>query len=152
MSRLTTQERARRQKIMMSLRAWMEQQGVSRQEVADALGITRGHLSTLINANRTATNDQCLKALALVDGGFIPGAGEIKVAKAKKRTRPPAKKKQQPRSEPKKTPKPNKLRPLTKFEAAFVQSVAKSWIQENKGASADELVDVVRALANGIRT
>jgi len=144
-SPLSTQDHAARQKVMMRLRAWMDQHGVTRQQVAGILGITKGHLSTLLNANRTATERQCLEAESLMGGASTLKPSEPKVAK-KKPKRP------KPEPEPKRTPKANNLRPLTKLEADFVTTVARSWVKANPDSSPDQFVNIVRALSNGIRT
>lgn len=146
---LTTQERAERQRAMMSLRSWMEANGVSRQHVADQMGITKGHLSTLINANRTASQEQADMALALVNGGPIP---KPKPAPRPKKKKPKAEKQAEQKPKPKRAPKPNNLRPMNKFETDFVVTVAKAWIEANPGASQDDLVETVRALSIGIRS
>lgn len=150
---ISTQERADRQRIMMGLRSWMERESVPRQEVADSLGITRGHFSTLINANRSATWVQCEKAMVLMDTKFavskhVPRYEGLGVSPIRKRKemRPEPKKKKKAKK------KPIRLRPMTKFEAQFVTDVAKAWIKDNRSASRDRLVEVVRALSIGIRT
>lgn len=131
---------------MINLRSWMETHGIPRQEVADQLGITKGHLSTLINANRTPSERQVEVANQIMNLG-----GPILPRKPKaKKPKPKAKKK--PVSKAKKKPKANKLRPLNKFEASFISDVAKSWIAANKNASQDEFVAIVRALSIGIRS
>lgn len=148
---LTTQERAQRQRAMIALRSWMEKTGISRQEIADQMGITKGHLSTLINANRTASQDQVDLALTLVNG-----APPSKPASAPKAKKPKAKKsrakskKAEPR--PTKVAKPNNLRPMNKFETDFVITVAKAWIAAHPGGDKDELVEIVRSLSIGIRS
>ena len=140
-------ERARRQRAMIEFRNWMEANGVSRREAAAQLDITTGHLSTLINANRTASEAQVDKAREIMGlEGFetlrvLPGAREDL-----RRKEPKAKK---PKPKPSKS---SKLRPMTKFEAEFVGDVAKTWIKNNKSASQDELVAIIRALSIGIRS
>lgn len=149
---LTTQERAQRQRVMITLRNWMEKNGVSRQEIADQLGITRGHLSTLINANRTASAKQVDLAEQIM-GGTTTRRAPAKKAKPKKKVKPKqTKKAAAPKPKPKPTPKPNKLRPMNKFETEFVVKVAKEWIHANPDAQMDDLVEVVQALSVGIRT
>lgn len=132
---------------MMSLRSWMEKNGVSRQHVADEMGITVGHLRTLINANRTASQNQVNIALALINGTPVQQTpqGPKPAPKSRKKTTA-----QKPK--PKRTAKPNNLRPMNKFETNFVVTVAKAWIEAHPGADKDELVDVVRALSIGIRS
>jgi len=130
----------------------MEREKVSRQEVADALGITRGHLSTLINVNRYATERQCEEAMILMDAKFAvskhdpryEGLG-VETLRKRKEMRPEPKKKKAKK-------KSNRLRAMTKFETQFVTDVAKAWIKDNKSASKERLVEVVRALSIGIRT
>jgi hypothetical protein len=125
----------------------MENHGVSRKDAADYLGITAGHLSTLINVNRTATQAQVDKSREMMGLGVsiypppppIPHEGPPQIDE-------PAPKK------PRRRRRPNNLRPLNEFETRFVESVAKTWIDSNKNATQDDLVDVVRALSIGIRT
>ena len=139
---------------MIHLRSWMERNGISRQEIADQFGITRGHLSTLINANRTASQDQVNKALALVEAAddlrALWGRDVDADLVAPKRLRKEPKKKAE--GEPKKVRRPNNLRPMTTFETQFVTDVARAWINANTGASPDEFVKIVRALSIGIRS
>ena len=153
--RLTTKERAGRQRIMMRLRRWLEKREIPRRDVAAELGITVGHLSTLINANRSASEDQCQKALVLMDAKFAVSKHDpryeelgVKPLLKRKEKRPEPR----PKRKAKKKPKTSKLRSLTKAEAKFISEVAQAWIKDNKGASQNELVDVVRALSIGIRT
>lgn len=149
---LTKPERARRQRAMIHLRSWMENNGIPRQEIADQFGITRGHLSTLVNANRTATQEQVNLALALVESGSIPPRG-VSMREHKRATKRPKKTpKETPDPRPEKSRQPNKLRPMTPFETQFVTDVAKAWIDANPGVSKEELVEVVRALSIGIRS
>lgn len=129
---------------MMALRRWMEANDIPRQRVADELGITKGHLSTLINANRTASEEQCQKALVIMDAKFAPHPKDPKRPKGVKPIKPKKK------TGPKKT-KASKLRPLTKFESKFITDVAKAWIAANKDASQEDFVEIVRALSIGIR-
>jgi len=145
---LTTKERAARQRIMMALRKWMEMNDISRQAVADELGITRGHLSTLINANRSATEEHCEKVMILMDAKF---AVSKKDPLYKELGVKPLVKRKEMRPEPKKK-KTKKLRPLSKFECEFVADVAKAWVKANKNSSQSEFVEVVRALSIGIRS
>ena len=140
---------------MMALRSWMDREGVARRDVALGMGITEGHLRTLLNANRTARETQCQVAAAIMGGGLVEGAGEIRVAKKKPKSRDrPRKGKKKPAAEPEVTraQKPNNLRPMTQFETKFVTDVATVWIEANLGASKEELVEVVRALSIGIRS
>ena len=152
---LSTAERASRQRIMMSLRSWMEREEVTRRDVALGMGITEGHLRTLLNANRTASETQCQLALVIMDAKFAPHPKDPRRPKGvkplKKRKKDPAPK---TAAEPKVTrkAKPNKLRPMTQFETKFVTDVATAWIEANLGASKEELVEVVRALSIGIRS
>ena len=144
---MTKHERAQRQRTMILLRNWMETHGVSRQEVADVMGITLGHFSTLINANRTASQAQVNIATALVQGSPI----EATVERPKSTTRVAQKQLRAKNSTAKKV-EPNKLRPMNKFETEFVVTVAKAWIENNLTADQDDLVKVVRALSIGIRS
>ena len=156
---LTTKERAGRQRTMMALRSWMDREGVTRRDVALGMGITEGHLRTLLNANRTASEDQCQRALVIMDAKFAPHPKDprrpkdVKTLKRRKEMRPEPRKKKKA-AEPRITrkPKPNKLRPMTQFETKFVTDVATVWIEANPGASKEKLVEVVRALSIGIRT
>lgn len=150
---LTTADRAQRQRVMINLRSWMEVHGVSRQEIADQLGITRGHLSTLINANRTASAEQVEMAERIMEGkAALPRPSKKKAKKKPKPKKKPKAKKPPAPSKPKATPKPNKLRPMNKFETDFVVTVAKAWIDANKDATQDDLIEIVRALSVGIRS
>lgn len=137
---LTTKERARRQIAMVEFRSWMEDHGVSRQDAADFIGITVGHLSTLINANRISTEAQVNKARRMMG---LPIQKPVKtVDDALSDT---------PRTTRKKR-KGNDLRPLTKVEADFIKEVAAVWAKNNKKATQDQFVEVVRALSIGIRS
>jgi len=154
---LSTAERASRQRIMMSLRSWMESEGVTRRDVAAEMDITEGHLRTLLNANRTASEEQCQKARVIMGVEHPPhpkGPRRPKVVKPAKKTKKDSAPKKKPAAEPKITrkAKPNKLRPMTQFETKFVTDVATAWIEANLGASKEKLVEVVRALSIGIRT
>ncbi|MGD9726294.1 MAG: hypothetical protein AB7L09_01460 [Nitrospira sp.] len=142
------QERARRQRAMMTLRDWMETNEISRQSVADTMGITRGHLSTLINANRTPSKRQVDIALNMVDGTPIPSPqpDATKSRRKGKKTTPVRE------ATPCRTPVDSGLRPLTEFEVNFVTTVAEAWAKSNPNASADQFIHVVRALSIGIRT
>jgi len=138
---------------MMALSSWLEKNNIPRQEVADALGITRGHLSTLINANRYATEEHCQKALVLMDAKFAISKHDpryedlgVKPLRKRKEMKPEPKKKKKAKK------KAQKLRPLNKFECAFVSDVAKAWIKDNKKATQADFVEVVRALSIGIRS
>lgn len=154
---LTTAERAQRQRVMMKLRSWMEQNKVPRQEIADQLGITRGHLSTLINANRTPTDAQVEIALEIMDlsGPILPWKKAKKPKAKKPKSKKPKSKKPKVEAE---EPHANRrrrtgdLRPLTEFEAKFIAEIARSWISSNKDASQEDFVEVVRALSIGIRS
>jgi predicted XRE-type DNA-binding protein len=154
---MNTQQRAARQRTMMALRQWMELNDVSRGVVAAEMGITKGHLSTLLNANRTPSEAQVQKAKEIM-GDVGPAPAGVPIMEHKKvsmnmlaRSKPKGATKK-PKLVPKKTPKPHNLRPMTKFEADFVATVAKAWIHANKGASQDEFVEIVRALSIGIRS
>jgi len=112
---------------------------------ASYLGITVGHLSTLINANRIATEAQVTRAMDMM-GADAPIRPTSKPEKSKSPKKP---------DPPKVTPTPKgskNLRPLTKFETKFITDIATTWIKENKNASEEELVQVVRALSIGIRS
>lgn len=155
---LTTKERAQRQRVMMNLRKWMEENDIHRQDIANAMGVTRGHLSTLINANRIATDDQCRRARELM-GDVGPAPAGVPIMEHKKvsmdllaRSRPKGQKKGKKKPKPKREPKPSKLRPLNKFESQFITEVAKVWIDTNPKATQDEFVEVIRALSIGIRS
>ena len=137
---------------MMRLRSWLELEGIPRSKVAAAIGITVGHLSTLINANRSATEDQCQKAMVVMDAKFAVSKHDpryeklgVKPLLKRKEMRP------EPRAKPK-VKKPDKLRPLNKFECTFVNDVAKAWIKNNRKATQADFVEVVRALSIGIRS
>ena len=125
----------------------MEQHGISRHEVAAEMGITRGHLSTLLNCNRTPSQAQANLAIELVGGtpAAPPPAKKAKPKKKRANVRPK-------QEEPHFPYKGNNLRPMNKFETEFVVTVASAWIEAHPGASKDELVDVVRALSIGIRS
>lgn len=142
---MTTAERARRQRVMMTLRSWMEERDIPRSEVAEHFGITVGHLSTLINANRTASAAQVDEALRYMGQDVPISTGTA--AKMRHKKRPRRSKKELLPS----WPSTRIRRPLTTDELRFVQEVAESWIKGNKNASQDEFVNVVRALSLGIR-
>ena len=136
----------------MQLRGWMEKNDIPRQEVADFLGITRGHLSTLINANRHCTTDQVAKALELMACYNL--ANEWSSAPSPPKPKPA---KPQPQKRVKKAPKrkeltDNNLRPLTKVETSFVKDVAQAWLDANQNSSHGEFTEIVRALSIGIRS
>jgi hypothetical protein len=137
---LTRPERASRVRTMMELRRWMERGGVSRPDVARELRITVGHLSTLINANRMATEEHCQRAVVLM--GRRSAAGLVPRIRAAV---------ERPLS-PRRPPRVSKLRPLTETEVKFVQEVAEAWIKSNPNATQDDFVGVVRALSIGIRS
>jgi len=150
---MSKQERARRQRVMMKLRSWMEGRGISRREVAAHFGITTGHLSTLINANRTPSEAQVDEAIAFMELGVLAAHASLpKPPKPTARKRIKGSKTLGP-SRPRITPKDTrKLRPLTIDEIKFVKEVAESWIKDNGDADQDEFVAVVRALSLGIRS
>jgi len=132
----------------MALRSWMEANEITRQSVADHLGITKGHYSTLINANRGSTEAHCHAALLLMDRDpedFAPAP----LSDSEHAHEQAAKKKSKRKA--KKAKKAAQLRPLTEFESKFVTDVATSWINANRGASPEETVKVVKALSTGIR-
>jgi transcriptional regulator with XRE-family HTH domain len=142
---------------MVELRNWFEANGISRKEVAAQLDITVGHLSTLINVNRTPTAVQVDKAMVLMGGVFAvsqfdPHYGELDVEPilSKKKIKKKVKKKATKKVAKKRSKSP--LRAMTKFETKFVTDVAEAWILANKGASRDELVEIVRLLSIGIRS
>lgn len=139
--RLTTGQRAERQKVMMALRRWMETNEVSRIEVASRLNITVGHLSTLINANRTPSQEQVDIANELM--GCPPLRHQPPDRRPVTDVRPTAAKT--------KTTSTN-LRPLTKAEGDFVALIAQAWIKETDNATQDDLVEIVRALSIAIRS
>jgi hypothetical protein len=134
---LTIKERAKRQRVMMKLRSWMEKNDIPRQDVADNFGITKGHLSTLINANRPATEYQVEKALELIDGGSI-----VKFRKKRPKSKKVTKRK---------PPVKKNLRPLTKVELDFVRSTSQVWINGHPGATEEEFNKIVNALTTGVR-
>ena len=136
----------------MSLRRWMELNDVSRQDVANALGITKGHLSTLVNANRQATEVQCQRAQTIMNGGLVPEPGEAKVAKPRPKSNQRGFGKDNGQQSAAGKKKFDKLRPMTEFETKFVTDVAKAWIDANKNADKNDLVEIVRALSIGIRS
>jgi len=148
---LTIKDRAQRQRTMMALRRWMERNGLTRQEVAGELDITVGHLSTLINANRTCTEEQSQRALVMMDSAYKPHPKDPAFPKGAK---PLRKKEPAAKVKPagKESPKSNKLRPMNAFETQFVVEVAKAWMGANRNASTEEMVEIVRALSVGIRT
>lgn len=124
----------------MALRAWMTENDVTRPEVASALGITTGHLSTLINANRTPSQRQVDIANEMM--GERPAPRPVT---------PPVTLPVSKRPTKKKPVQAKPLRPLTKEEGEFVALIAKAWIKDNAGASRAEFVDIVRALSISIR-
>jgi predicted XRE-type DNA-binding protein len=141
---LIIKERAKRQRVMMKLRAWIDKNSISRQEVADHIGITKGHLSTLINANRTASKPQVEKALKLIDNGFEL-ISEPKPVKSRKK-RPKSKKVTK-----RKPPKKKDPRALTKVESDFVKSISQVWVDGHPDASEEEFDRIVNALTIGVR-
>lgn len=146
--KLSIEERASRQKVMMALRVWMETNDVSRSTVAQSMNITTGHLSTLINANRSASDKQVEIAQLLMSGPLgessIPLPSEMVLS-------PAVKKEPRPRAVPE-ARSYEYLRPLTKVEGDFITNVAKTWLDAHKGAPQDEFVAVVRALGIAIRS
>ena len=144
---ISTQERARRQRAMIQLRNWMEKHDVSRKEMAAQMGITKGHLSTLINANRTASLRQVEVALSVVDGSVPRPIPPVSKRAQKPKAKPDSAK---PVSE--KVRRPNDLRPMNKFETEFVVTVAKAWLDANAGGDRDDFIEIVRALSIGIRS
>jgi hypothetical protein len=151
--RLTTEARAARQKTMMSLRSWMTRNDVSRRDVAGMMGITTGHLSTLINANRTPSEEQVDAAKRLMGGE--PVSSTSAVAKRPRSSATPATKVAHESvssiTTPKISARPN-IRPLTESEGNFVATIAKVWLKDHKGASKDEFVEMVRVLSIAIRS
>lgn len=137
---MTTQERADRQKVMMALRSWMAENDMTRRDVAYTMGITTGHLSTLINANRTPSQEQVDIAQRLM------GEAVSSPTRSKKAERPTTKKAPLATTP---TPAP---RPLTKSEGDLVAGLAKAWLKEHEGASRDEFVEVVRVLSIAVRS
>jgi len=139
---LTTTERAVRHRIMAQLRSWIAEHELERSSIAAQFGITPGHLRTLLNSNRTASQAQCQQASIMMEISptwkvtRLPDLQPAKKAKPKRKA----------------TRKPNKLRPLTKAEGKFVKEVAESWLSANKNASSDEYIEIVRALGIGIRS
>jgi hypothetical protein len=144
---LTIKERAGRHRIMAQLRSWIAKHELERKDIAFQFGITPGHLRTLLNSNRTASEDQCQRALVMMDSRFKP---HPKAPNFPKVAKPLPKKKKKVKR--KATRKPNNLRPLTKAEGKFVKEVAESWLKVNKNASSDEYIEIVRALGIGIRS
>lgn len=153
---MTTEERASRVKVMMALRSWMDSSGTSRRDVAEVMGITVGHLSTLINANRIPSEEQVAAAKLLMDGAeksapLISDVSAKKSAPNGRSRRKPA----NPKIEPTITSEPSKktgLRPLTEAEGGFVASVAKAWLNDHKNATKEEYLEIVRALSVAIRS
>jgi predicted XRE-type DNA-binding protein len=150
---LTKLERSDRHRIMAQFRNWIDQNELDRQDIAVQFGITPGHLRTLLNTNRTASEDQCQKALILMDAKFAVSKHDprykelgVKPLIKRKEMRP------EPRKRRKATRKPNNLRPLTKAEGNFIKEVAEAWLGVNKGASQDDYVEIVRALGIGVRS
>jgi len=157
---ITKKERARRQRAMIEFRNWFEANGIHRRDVAAQLGITVGHLSTLINANRTPTAAQAEMVLILMDGTFSISQSldydEIGVEPILPANKAKSKAKTMKRAEGSKKASTRKskppLRSMTKFETKFVTDIAEAWILANKGASSDDLVEIVRLLSIGIRS
>lgn len=146
---LTKTERAARHRVMAQFRSWIAKNELEREPIAAEFGITPGHLRTLLNTNRTATEDQCQRAMVMMDAKFAPHplAPNFPVG-----AKPLLPKKPKKKPKPRRTRKPNNLRPLTKAEGKFIKEVAEAWLNANKGASQDDYIEVVRALGIGIRS
>lgn len=146
--KLSDVERIYRQKVMTTFKHWMNENSVSRAFIAERLGITVGHLSTLLNANRNATANQASTAESFMKNGasrFLPSSA-IKMPRVKS-----------PRKHRAVGDSPNsthrKLRPLTPQETSFVVDVVEKLIlDQKKKMSVDALVDVIKALSVGIRS
>lgn len=141
--------RASREKVFLRLRDWAEKHGVSRRELAETFGITCGHLSTLLNVNRTPSHPQVLLAQKLM-GEDAPIDLLVPTSSSRHSSWPEPKPKRK-REKRAATPKVE-LRPLTEFEIKFVTEVAMAWIKTNKDSTQDDLVNVIRALSIGIRS
>ena len=147
---LTRPERAGRHRIMAQLRSWIAQNELEREPIAAEFGVTPGHFRTLLNTNRTATEDQCQRAMVMMDAKFAPHPMSSNFPVGAKPLLPKKKKKKKPK--PRKARRLNNLRPFTKVEGTFVKEVAEAWLNTHKGASQDEYIEVVRALGIGIRS
>lgn len=143
--RLSTTDRANRQKSMMALRNWMTENDVPRKDVAELLGITVGHLSTLINANRTPSQEQVDTADTLVM------MGSIEACRFNESTRQRPTVEKAPVVEKQPVADGPARRPLTKDEADLVAAVVQAWIDGRKDATPEALVEVVRAVSAAIR-
>ncbi len=134
---------------MAQFRSWIAQNHLDRQAIAVEFGITAGHFRTLLNTNRTATEDQCQKAMILMDAKFAVSKHDPRYEKLGVK---PLIKRKEMRPKPRAKRKPNNLRPLTKFEMKFVKELAESWLSNNKSAGPDAYVEMVRAISIGIRS
>jgi transcriptional regulator with XRE-family HTH domain len=171
---------ALRSDLMKRLGSWLKRHGISQTTAAKRLSLHRGHLSNLIRGEHVPNEGICRAAIRYMTGSVesSPRAdasessdltdGEQIVAElrdiATGKTPPPGPEDEvtvapiapvevatTPVPEPVKAPRVQYRRPLCAAEVTAVGSIVRAVIETRPGMTADDLIEVTKAVVEGLR-